>query len=253
MFFEKPRSTVGWKGLLNDPHLDGSCDIATGLRLGRDLLTRITDLGLPTACEFLDTLTPLYLVDLVSWAAVGARTVESQPHRQMASGLPCPVGMKNATSGEISVAVDAILAAARPHRFLSAAAEGGLEACVTPGNSDAHLVLRGGRDVPNYDAASVDKAAAQLGAAGLPARLIIDASHGNSGKVAERQVDVATSVASRLKDRRLVGLMVESNLISGRQDTPQNYGQSLTDACLGWIESEELLAGLATAVYQTRL
>jgi 3-deoxy-7-phosphoheptulonate synthase len=253
VFFEKPRTTIGWKGLLNDPHLDGSCDVATGLHLGRELLTRIAGLGLPTACEFLDTLTPLYLMDLVSWAAIGARTVESQPHRQMASGLPCPAGMKNATSGEISVAVDAILTAIRPHHFLSATTGGGLGVCVTAGNTDAHLVLRGGRSGPNYDAASVDKAAAQLVAAGLPPRLVIDASHGNSCKRAERQNDVAASIAARLEDKRLVGLMVESNLISGRQDTPENYGQSLTDACLGWQESEELLAGLAAAVRQFRL
>lgn len=247
VFFEKPRSTIGWKGLLNDPHLDGSCDLATGLRLGRRLLADITAMGLPTACEFLDTLAPLYFEDLMSWSAIGARTVESQIHREMASGLSCPVGMKNATSGDIGVAVDAIVAATNSHSFLSAMPAGGIGVVRTTGNRDAHLVLRGGTAGPNYDAASVDRAAARLEAAGLPQRLVIDVSHGNSGKVAERQREVAADIGSRLDDKRLAGVMIESNLVSGRQNTPERYGQSLTDACLGWDDSMHLLANLAVA------
>lgn len=252
VFFEKPRSTVGWKGLLNDPRLDGSCDLAAGLRLGRRLLADITAMGLPAACEFLDTLAPLYFEDLISWSAIGARTVESQIHREMASGLSCPVGMKNATSGDIGVAVDAMVAAAHPHSFLSTVAAGGISVIRTTGNRDAHLVLRGGTAGPNYDAASVDRAAARLKAAGLPVRLIIDVSHGNSGKVAERQRDVVADIASRLDDRRLVGVMIESNLVAGRQNTPECYGQSLTDACLGWEDSKGVLADLAEAAQRTR-
>lgn len=252
VFFEKPRSTIGWKGFLNDPHLDGSCDLATGVRRGRRLLADITAMGLPAACEFLDTLAPLYFEDLVSWGAIGARTVESQVHREMASGLSCPVGMKNATSGDIGVAVDAMVAASNPHSFLSVMPAGGIGVIRTTGNRDAHLVLRGGKSGPNYDADSVDRAAARLEAAGLQARLVIDVSHGNSGKVAERQRDVVADVAARLVDRRLAGIMIESNLVAGRQNTPECYGQSLTDACLGWEDSAELLGDLADAVCQAR-
>lgn len=252
VFFEKPRSTVGWKGFLNDPGLDGSCDLAAGLRLGRRLLADITALGLPAACEFLETLAALYFEDLVSWSAIGARTVESQVHREMASGLSCPVGMKNATSGDIGVAVDAILAASHPHSFLSTMGAGGIGIIRTTGNRDAHLVLRGGTAGPNYDSASVDRAAAQLEAVGLSSRLVIDVSHGNSGKVAERQRDVVADIATRLGDRRLVGVMIESNLVAGRQNTPECYGQSLTDACLGWEDSVQLLDDLAGAVRRAR-
>src|SRR5512138_1074028 len=250
VYFEKPRTTVGWKGLINDPALDGTFDINRGLRLARELLLHINELGLPAACEYLDMITPQYIADLVSWGAIGARTTESQVHRELASGLSCPVGFKNGTDGNVRIAVDAIKAAGQPHHFLSVT-KGGVSAIVsTNGNEDCHVILRGGKK-PNYDAASVEAACADLARAGLAQRLMVDASHANSQRVAERQVAVCEDVAAQLAkgEERVVGVMIESHLVAGRQDlTPgkePTYGQSITDACLGWEDSARALAILA--------
>lgn len=254
-YFEKPRTTVGWKGLINDPNRDGSGDIKQGLRIARKLLLDINELGLPTAVEFLDLISPHYLVDLVSWGAIGARTTESQVHRELASGLPCPVGFKNGTDGNVRVAIDAMRAASRPHHFLSLSAQGGASVHSTTGNEDCHIVLRGGRK-PNYDAQSVDAACHEISKAGHPARLMIDASHANSAKRHENQIPVCADIAQQIAngDDRIVGVMIESNLLAGRQDDNGDlvYGQSITDACIGWEDTVSLLEQLAQAVAQRR-
>jgi len=258
VYFEKPRTTVGWKGLINDPNLDGSFRINDGLRIARGLLLDLDEMGVPVGCEFLDMITPQYIGDLVAWGAIGARTTESQIHRELASGLSCPVGFKNGTDGNVRIAVDAIRAASAPHHFL-AVTKGGHTAIVsTAGNEDCHIILRGGAK-PNYDAASVDAAARSLAEAGVPARLMVDFSHGNSSKKPERQVDVGRDVAGQIAggEARIIGVMVESHLKAGRQDLVSGkeliYGMSITDGCIGWEESRKLLGVLADAVSQRRL
>ncbi len=257
VYFEKPRTTVGWKGLINDPHLDGSFRIHEGLRVARDLLVRINELGVPAGSEFLDVISPQYIGDLISWGAIGARTTESQVHRELASGLSAPVGFKNGTDGNVRIACDAILAARQRHHFLSVHKNGQVAIVETRGNDDCHLILRGGR-VPNYDPASVAAACAALAAAGLEERLMIDLSHANSAKDHDRQRDVAEAVAAQLErgERRVVGVMVESNLVAGRQELrpgrPLVYGQSVTDPCLGWEESVPVVERLAEAVRRRR-
>jgi 3-deoxy-7-phosphoheptulonate synthase len=253
VYFEKPRTTVGWKGLINDPGLDGGFHINEGLRLARRVLLDVSAQGLPTACEFLDVTTPQYIADLVAWGAIGARTTESQIHREMASGLSCPVGFKNGTNGDVKVAVDAVTAAAQPHHFLAVTKEGRAAIATTTGNADSHVVLRGGK-TPNYDAASVAAAAEALVKAGQPARLMVDASHANSGKNHENQpavvADIAAQVASGASP--IMGVMIESNLVAGRQDIVPGktltYGQSVTDACVDWETSVRMLDALADAV-----
>ena len=258
VYFEKPRTTVGWKGLINDPKLDGSFNINEGIRIARELLLDINELGLPAGCEYLDMITPQYIADLVAWGAIGARTTESQIHRELASGLSCPVGFKNGTDGNIKIAVDAIRAAQSPHHFLSVT-KGGHSAIVsTAGNEDCHIILRGGKQ-PNYDAASVDAAARGLAEAGLAQRLMIDFSHANSSKNPQKQVDVGHDVARQLAggEDRIFGIMVESHLKAGRQDLvpgkPLAYGQSITDGCIGWEDSRKLLDALAEAVRKRRV
>ncbi|HYN96277.1 MAG TPA: 3-deoxy-7-phosphoheptulonate synthase [Pilimelia sp.] len=258
VYFEKPRSTVGWKGLINDPGLDGSGDVNTGLRTARSLLLQVLDRGLPVGCEFLDPITPQYIADTVSWGAIGARTVESQVHRQLASGLSMPIGMKNRPDGSIGTGIDAIRAAAVPHVFPGIAMSGTPAILHTRGNADCHLVLRGGRAGPNYDAAAVGDALDQLTAAGLPARLVIDASHDNSGKDHLRQPLVVADVAAQLAagQRGIVGVMLESFLLPGRQDLdptrPLDYGRSVTDACMGWDQTVDVLSMLARAAASRR-
>jgi 3-deoxy-7-phosphoheptulonate synthase len=253
VYFEKPRTTVGWKGLINDPNLDGSFDIDNGLRLARSLLADINDLGLPAACEFLDMTTPQYIADLVSWAAIGARTTESQVHRELASGLSCPVGFKNGTDGNVRIAIDAVGAARHPHHFLAVTKNGRSAIASTTGNDDAHIILRGGK-VPNYDAANVESASAELVKAGLRPAIMIDASHANSLKKPENQPLVLDDVALQMEagDNRIVGVMIESNLVAGRQDLipgrPLVYGQSITDGCIDWDTSVAALERLAAAV-----
>lgn len=253
VYFEKPRTTVGWKGLINDPDLDGSFQINKGLRLARQVLLDVNELGLPAGCEFLDMITPQYIADLVSWGAIGARTTESQVHRELASGLSCPVGFKNGTDGNIRIAVDAIKAASQPHHFLSVT-KGGHSAIVsTEGNEDCHVILRGGKQ-PNYDAPSVQTACEDLAKAGLAQRLMIDASHANSSKKPENQPSVCQDIAKQVAagDTRIIGVMVESHLVAGRQDLvpgqPLTYGQSITDGCIDWASSEAVLENLAEAV-----
>ena len=257
VYFEKPRTTVGWKGLINDPYLDNSFRINDGLRIARELLMNINELGLPAGTEFLDVISPQYVADLISWGAIGARTTESQVHRELASGLSCPVGFKNGTDGNIKIAVDAIKAASQPHHFLSVT-KGGHSAIVsTNGNEDCHVILRGGKS-PNYDAASVDAASKDLTASGLAARLMIDASHANSSKKPENQVPVCADIGSQIAagDDRIVGVMVESHLVAGRQDLVAGksltYGQSITDGCIDWDSSLQVLEGLAAAVKTRR-
>ncbi|WP_036300817.1 3-deoxy-7-phosphoheptulonate synthase [Methylotenera sp. L2L1] len=258
VYFEKPRTTVGWKGLINDPHLDGSFNINAGLELARRFLLEVNELGLPAATEFLDTITPQYTADLVSWGAIGARTTESQIHRELSSGLSCPVGFKNGTDGNIRIAVDAIKAAASPHHFLSVTKEGRSAIISTTGNEDCHVILRGGK-TPNYDAASVDAAAVELAQSGLNAKVMIDCSHANSQRQYQLQAQVAENVAEQLHagDDRIMGLMIESHLHAGRQDhvpgCELTYGQSITDACLGWEETLPLLDMLAESVKARRL
>jgi len=248
VYFEKPRTTIGWKGLINDPHLDGSSDIELGLRLARGLLVDITQMGLPAATEFLDPIVPRYLADLVSWAAVGARTTESQTHREMASGLSMPVGFKNTTDGSLQVAIEALTAARSPHSFLGIDAAGRTSIIRTAGNPAGHLVLRGGRGSSNYDAVSIAEALERLRSADLPPAVLVDCSHANSGKVPARQEEVWQSVVAqrRAGTRGLIGLMLESHLHEGQQPFPQprdrlRYGVSITDACLGWEATERLL------------
>jgi 3-deoxy-7-phosphoheptulonate synthase len=257
VYFEKPRTTVGWKGLINDPYLNGSFRINEGLRVARDLLVRINQLGMPAGCEFLDVISPQYIGDLVSWGAIGARTTESQVHRELASGLSAAVGFKNGTDGNVKIAVDAILAARQKHHFLSVHKSGQVAIVETRGNDDCHIILRGGK-APNYDAASVAAAAKDLSKAGLAERLMVDCSHANSSKDYRRQTEVAADIGRQIAggERRIVGLMVESHLNAGRQDLEPgkalNYGQSITDGCLGWEESKVLLEGLAAAVKARR-
>ncbi|MFV2020280.1 3-deoxy-7-phosphoheptulonate synthase [Micromonospora sp. LOL_023] len=254
VYFEKPRSTVGWKGLINDPGLDGSGDVNTGLRTARSLLLEVLRTGLPVGCEFLDPITPQYIADAVAWGAIGARTVESQVHRQLASGLSMPIGMKNRPDGSVETAVDAIRAAAVPHVFPGIDMSGTPAILHTRGNADCHLVLRGGAGEPNYDADSVAAALTLLRAAGLPQRLVIDASHGNSGKDHRRQPLVADDIAGQLGtgQQGITGVMLESFLVPGRQDLDPTrelvHGQSVTDACLGWDQTAEVLDRLAAAV-----
>jgi 3-deoxy-7-phosphoheptulonate synthase len=258
VYFEKPRTTVGWKGLINDPHLDGSFRINEGLRLARQILADITRLGLPCGTEFLDTITPQYTADLIAWGAIGARTTESQVHRELASGLSCAVGFKNGTDGNVRIAVDAIRAANAPHSFLSVTKSGHSAIVTTQGNEDCHVILRGGRE-PNYDAASVDAACRELGQAGLAARLMIDCSHANCRKQHKLQIEVARAVGEQVGrgDERIVGAMVESHLVEGRQDLgtgkPLEYGRSITDPCLGWEDSTAVLEQLAESVRRRRL
>jgi 3-deoxy-7-phosphoheptulonate synthase len=258
VYFEKPRTTVGWKGLINDPDLDDSFDINKGLRTARELLLDINEMGLPAGTEFLDMITPQYIADLIAWGAIGARTTESQVHRELASGLSCPVGFKNGTDGNLRIALDAIKAASQPHHFLSVT-KGGHSAIVsTNGNEDCHVILRGGRK-PNYDAASVEAACHEAAAAALACRLMIDASHGNSQKKPENQAAVTAAIAAQLAagDMRIFGVMVESHLQAGRQDLvrgrPLVYGQSITDGCIGWDDTVAALDTLAEGVRARRL
>ncbi|MFC3067692.1 3-deoxy-7-phosphoheptulonate synthase [Phenylobacterium soli] len=257
VYFEKPRTTVGWKGLINDPDMDGGFKINEGLRRARRLLLEVNALELPAACEFLDVMTPQYLADLVAWGAIGARTTESQIHREMASGLSCPVGFKNGTAGDVKVAVDAVLAASSPHHFLAVTKEGRAAVAATTGNPDAHIVLRGGKR-PNYDATSIAAAAVELRKAGLPERVMIDVSHANSGKDHRNQPPVTLEVAAQVAagETAIMGVMIESHLVAGRQDhvpgRPLTYGQSVTDACIDWESSVTLLDKLAAAVRARR-
>ncbi len=253
VYFEKPRTTVGWKGLINDPHLDGSYHINEGLERARKFLLDVNELGMPAGMEFLDTITPQYTADLVSWGAIGARTTESQVHRELASGLSCPVGFKNGTDGSVQVAIDAIKTAETPHHFLSVTKEGHSAIISTTGNEDCHVILRGGK-TPNYNAASVDAACAGLAAAGLAPSLMIDCSHANSQKDFKLQKNVAQDIATQLShgETRVMGVMLESHLNEGRQEhTPGcelEYGKSITDACLGWNDTVDILNNLADSV-----
>ncbi len=257
VYFEKPRTTVGWKGLINDPYLNGSFCINEGLRIARDLLVRIHQAGVPAGCEFLDVISPQYIGDLVSWGAIGARTTESQVHRELASGLSAPVGFKNGTDGNVNIAVYAILAARERHHFLSVHKCGQVAIVETRGNDDCHVILRGGKK-PNFDAASVQAACAELRKAGLAERLMIDLSHGNSAKDFTRQMVAGAAVAGQIAggERRIMGVIVESHLVEGRQDLVPGkslaYGQSITDACIGWDDSVRLLEQLAAAVRARR-
>ncbi len=261
VYFEKPRTTVGWKGLINDPYLDSSYRIHEGLRIARQLLLEINRLGVPAAGEFLDTISPQYIADLISWGAIGARTTESQVHRELASGLSAPIGFKNGTDGNIRIAIDAIQAAARPHHFLSVHKNGQVAIVETKGNKDCHVILRGGK-TPNYDAASVAAACAEIEAAKLDCRLMVDFSHANSSKQHRRQIDVARDVAAQVAGGSscIFGAMVESHLVDGAQkfspgkDDPAQlaYGQSITDACLGWDDSLAVLGILGDAVKARR-
>jgi 3-deoxy-7-phosphoheptulonate synthase len=258
VYFEKPRTTVGWKGFINDPHLDETFDMNEGLRLARKLLLEINEAGVPAGTEFLDLISPQYIADLIAWGAIGARTTESQSHRQLASGLSCPVGFKNGTDGNIRIAVDAIKAASARHHFISVTKSGHVAVFKTAGNEDCHVILRGGKS-PNYDAASVEAACKELAAAGLAQRLMVDFSHANSSKQYQKQHDVAQDVARQLAagERRIVGVMVESHLNAGRQDLlpgkDLQYGVSITDACLGWEDTVKLLETLADAVRKRRV
>jgi 3-deoxy-7-phosphoheptulonate synthase len=253
VYFEKPRTTVGWKGLINDPHLDGSFRIDEGLRLARGLLLEINEMGLPAGCEFLDMITPQYIADLVGWGAIGARTTESQVHRELASGLSCPVGFKNGTDGNVVIAVDAIKAASQPHHFLAVTKDGRTAIATTTGNEDCHVVLRGG-SAPNHGPDGVETACAALAKAGLAQRVMIDASHANSRKDPANQPRVVDEIAAQVEagDDRIVGVMIESHLVAGRQDLkpgqPLVYGQSITDGCIDWETSVAVLDRLAAAV-----
>lgn len=257
VYFEKPRTTTGWKGLINDPHLDGSGDVNTGLRMARRVLLEVLGLGLPVGCEFLDPIIPQYISDAVTWGAIGARTTESQTHRQLGSGLSMPVGFKNRTDGNVRVAVDAVRAAAVPHAFAGIDMGGTPAILYTRGNRDCHIILRGGSDAPNFEEAAVGEALAMLGQAGLPERLMIDLSHDNSGKDADRQPAVAEQVGQQIAagNRAIVGVMLESFLLGGRQDLGAgqlDHGRSITDACLDWDRTREVLDGLAAAVRARR-
>jgi 3-deoxy-7-phosphoheptulonate synthase len=258
VYFEKPRTTVGWKGFINDPHLDETFDMNEGIRLARKLLLEVNEIGVPCATEFLDLISPQYIADLIAWGAIGARTTESQSHRQLASGLSCPVGFKNGTDGNIRIAVDAIKAAAARHHFISVTKSGHVAVFKTAGNEDCHVILRGGK-TPNYDAASIESACQELASAGLAQHLMVDFSHANSSKQFRRQLDVGRDVAGQLAagERRIVGVMVESHINPGRQDLvpgkPLDYGVSITDACLGWADTVNLLDTLAEGVRARRV
>ncbi|MBT2970082.1 MAG: 3-deoxy-7-phosphoheptulonate synthase [gamma proteobacterium symbiont of Ctena orbiculata] len=257
VYFEKPRTTVGWKGLINDPTLDDRFEINSGLRLARKLLLDINNLGVPAGTEYLDLISPQYIADLISWGAIGARTTESQAHRELASGLSCPVGFKNATNGSMRVALDAIRSSSRPHHFLSVTKEGRSAIFSTHGNQDCHIILRGGSR-PNYDSESINIAAEEMESNGLKPRLMVDFSHANSRKQHPRQLLVGRDVASQIArgDQRIMGAMIESFLVEGRQDRIEGealtYGQSITDACISWEDSEPLLETLADAVRKRR-
>ena len=261
VYFEKPRTTVGWKGLINDPYLNESCRIEEGLRIARQLLIEINRAGLPAASEFLDVISPQYIGDLISWGAIGARTTESQVHRELASGLSAPIGFKNGTDGNIKIATDAIQAASRGHHFLSVHKNGQVAIVQTQGNKDCHVILRGGK-APNYDAASVAAACKELEAAKLPATLMVDCSHANSSKLHTRQIEVAKDIAAQMAggSRQVFGVMVESHLLDGAQkftpgkDDPSKlkYGQSITDACISWDDSQQVLQALSDAVKARR-
>ncbi|PPQ43175.1 3-deoxy-7-phosphoheptulonate synthase [Rhodopseudomonas palustris] len=257
VYFEKPRTTVGWKGLINDPDLNGSFRIDKGLRLAREVLSAVNNLGLPAATEFLDLITPQYIADLVAWGAIGARTTESQIHRELASGLSCPIGFKNGTDGNVRIAAEAVKSAAQPHHFMAVTKGGRNAIAATTGNSDCHVILRGGV-TPNYDAASVEAAAAVLGKIGLPPRLMIDASHANSSKQPDNQPKVTADIRRQMAagESRIIGVMIESNLVAGRQDVapgrPLQYGQSITDGCIDWATTETVLHELADAVESRR-
>jgi 3-deoxy-7-phosphoheptulonate synthase len=254
VYFEKPRTTTGWKGLINDPHLDGSGDVNAGLRIARKLLLEVVELGLPTACEFLDPITPQYISDAVAWGAIGARTSESQTHRQLSSGLSMPIGFKNRTDGNIQVAVDAVRAAAASHAFAGIDDAGQPAILHTTGNPDCHIILRGGHGMPNYHVPEVEDALVTLGIAGLQERLVIDASHDNSGKDPEKQFFAAGEIADQIADgnKAIVGVMLESFLVEGRQDLVPGeklvYGQSITDACLDWGDTVAALERFASAI-----
>jgi 3-deoxy-7-phosphoheptulonate synthase len=257
VYFEKPRTTTGWKGLINDPHLDGSLDVNNGLRMARQLLLEVLDYGLPVGTEFLDPITPQYIADAVSWGAIGARTTESQTHRQLGSGLSMPVGFKNRTDGNVQVAVDAVRAAAAPHAFAGIDDAGAPAILYTSGNPDGHVILRGGRDAPNHRAEGVAEALELLGSAGLPERLVIDASHDNSGKDPGRQLLAAGEIADQVADGNaaVIGVMLESFLVEGRQDLGGGelvYGQSITDPCMDWEATVSVLEQLASAATARR-
>ncbi|MEZ8062073.1 MULTISPECIES: 3-deoxy-7-phosphoheptulonate synthase AroG [Vibrio] len=257
VYFEKPRTTVGWKGLINDPYMDDTFKLNDGLRLGRKLLLDLTDLGMPTASEFLDMITPQYVADLISWGAIGARTTESQVHRELASGLSCPVGFKNGTDGNIKIATDAIRSASASHHFLSVTKYGHSAIIETAGNPDCHIILRGGKE-PNYSAEHVSKIKEELAASGLPQKVMIDFSHANSSKQFQRQINVSDDVSTQIAngDKAIFGVMIESHLVEGRQDLVDGkaptYGQSITDACIGWEDTETVLRQLANAVEARR-
>jgi len=258
VYFEKPRTTVGWKGLINDPHLDGSYKINDGLRMARHLLLDLAEMGVPAGTEFLDMISPQYIAGLVSWGAIGARTTESQVHRQLVSGISCPVGFKNGTSGNVQIAIDAILSAAHSHSFLGLTKTGQSAILVTTGNPDTHIILRGGRETVNYTAESIAETAAQMEKAGLQPRIMIDFSHANSSKDYRRQATVCHDVAGQIAagNKRIMGVMIESNLVAGAQPLvpgqPLVYGQSITDSCIDWAETHSLLAELAAAVRARR-
>ncbi len=258
VYFEKPRTTVGWKGLINDPDMDESFQINKGLRLARSLLLDLAKTGVPAGTEFLDLISPQYIADLVSWGAIGARTTESQGHRELASGLSCPIGFKNSTDGGFKIAMDAVQAASRPHVFMSLTKQGHSAIFSTSGNDDCHIILRGGGSQPNYDSASIKHAAEQLKKNALSAQLMVDCSHANSNKDYRRQVNVCEDIARQLKqgENRIIGVMIESHLVEGRQDVVSGqkltYGQSVTDACISWDSTETLLRELAAAVKQRR-
>jgi 3-deoxy-7-phosphoheptulonate synthase len=253
VYFEKPRTTVGWKGLINDPDLDGSFNINKGLRLARTVLSAVNNLGLPAGTEFLDMTTPQYIADLVAWAAIGARTTESQIHRELASGLSCPVGFKNGTDGNVRIAADAVKSASHPHHFMAVTKGGRSAIAATSGNEDCHIILRGGNQ-PNYDAASIEAASVDLARSGVKPRIMVDASHANSNKRPENQPKVLADIARQISagERRIMGVMVESNLVAGRQEvqpgTALTYGQSITDGCIDWDTTVTSLEQLADAV-----
>ncbi|HFD88167.1 MAG TPA: 3-deoxy-7-phosphoheptulonate synthase, partial [Gammaproteobacteria bacterium] len=258
VYFEKPRTTVGWKGLINDPGLDGSFHINKGLRIARDLLQQINSMGLPTATEYLDLISPQYVADLISWGAIGARTTESQVHRELASGLSCPVGFKNSTDGDMQIAIDAIGSSSNPHHFLSVTKAGHSAIFSTTGNPDCHIILRGGNGEPNYDAEHIEQATAQLEKAGRTPRLMVDCSHANSRKQHERQIEVAADIANQIAggENRIIGVMIESHLQPGRQNAKPGqtleYGKSITDACIGWDDTLPVLEQLSQAVRKRR-
>ncbi len=258
VYFEKPRTNVGWKGLINDPFIDGTFSINKGLHMARGLLLHLADMGLPAGCEFLDTIMPQFIGDLVSWGAIGARTTESQVHRELASGLSCPIGFKNATNGNIQVAVDAIEAARHPHHFLSVTKQSVAAIVATKGNDDCHIILRGGSDGPNYDVESLTQAAELAQSNKVPHRIMVDCSHGNSRKQAANQPGVADDIAKTLSSGHspIFGVMLESNLIAGNQSVvegqPLTYGQSITDDCIGWDDTVSVFERLSQAVQQSR-